>query len=97
MITKEEFIKACEKYIALKEAMRKLYKDSDFFCITEEVSEIHISAVKSNGIDFNYLASICKAVVICNPNFTDRVGEKYFYIPINGKNIKVFALWNKHN
>lgn len=97
MMTRETFIKACEKYIALKEAMRELHKDNRFFCIVESVSEIHICTNDWEEIDFDYIASVCKAIVTYNPNHTETTGEKYFYIPINGKNIKVFALWKKQH
>lgn len=92
--TKEDFIKACEKFIELKKAMVAFDRATDMaFCIVERANEIHMSSI--GGLTFDGAVNLLQPTVTYNPNYSQISGMKYFYLPIDGKQIKVFALWSK--
>lgn len=94
--TKEDFIKACAKYVELKKALLTFDRTTPYtFCITERADEIHISDI--GEITFDRIINLLQPIVHYNPNYTQTSGMKYFYLPIDGHDVKVFALWEKQS
>ena len=93
-MTKDEIISYFKEWLELADKQHELNeKTSGMFVGLNDTRSIHI-----DERDFQHVADQLQPTIIYNPawnNSYSLYGEEYFYTEIDGKRIKVFALWTK--